>query len=60
MKHKTRSKEFNRFDKAMDGLLAIPYKERQEKLQEEKKAKAAAPKRSQARIENGKKGSGGQ
>ena len=47
-----RSHEFQDFDKVMDGLLAVPYKELREKLEEEKKAKAASPKR---RISNGKK-----
>ena len=31
----------DRFDKVMDGLLAVPYKELQQKLDEEKKTKAA-------------------
>ena len=30
---------FEKFDKVMDGLLAVPYKELQQKLDEEKKAK---------------------
>jgi inner membrane protein involved in colicin E2 resistance len=32
--------ESDRFDKVMDCLLAVPYKELQQKLDEEKKAKA--------------------
>lgn len=32
--------EFEKFDKVMDGLLAVPYKELQEKIEEEKARKA--------------------
>jgi len=32
--------EFKRFDRVMDGLLSVPYKELQQKLEEEKKARA--------------------
>ena len=32
--------EFETFDRAMDGLLAVPYTELQKKLEEEKQAKA--------------------
>jgi hypothetical protein len=39
------SEEFQNFDKVMDGLLAVPYSELQEKLAEEKKAKAKKKKR---------------
>ncbi len=39
MKTKSR-KDFEKFDKVMDGLLAVPYKELQQKLDEEKAAKA--------------------
>jgi hypothetical protein len=35
-----RDSEFKRFDTVMDGLLAVPYKELQQKLEEENKAKA--------------------
>jgi hypothetical protein len=37
--------ERDRFDKAMDGLLAVPYKELQQKLAEENQAKAKRRKR---------------
>jgi hypothetical protein len=36
---KPKSKEFENFDKAMRGLLAVPYSELQKKLEEEKRAK---------------------
>jgi hypothetical protein len=32
--------EFDRFDKVMGGLLAVPYSELQKKLEEEKRTKA--------------------
>lgn len=32
--------EFENFDKVMDGLLSVPYSELQQKLEEEKQAKA--------------------
>jgi hypothetical protein len=38
MKAKT-SEEFDRFDKVMDGLLAVPYSELQKKLEKEKRDK---------------------
>ncbi len=44
MKPKTTT-EFDRFDKVMDGLLAVPYSELQRKLEEEKRAKAEQKKR---------------
>jgi hypothetical protein len=44
MKEKTQT-AFERFDKVMDGLLAVPYKELQQKLDEEKAAKAKRKKR---------------
>jgi len=44
MKQKPES-EFETFDKVMNGLLAVPYKELQEKLEEEKKAKAKRKKK---------------
>ena len=34
------SEEFDKFDKVMDGLLAVPYSELQKKLEEEKRDKA--------------------
>ena len=37
---KKHSEEFENFDNAMRGLLAVPYSELQEKLEEEKRAKA--------------------
>jgi hypothetical protein len=37
--------EYTRFDKVMDGLLSVPYKELQQKLDEEKAAKAKKKKR---------------
>ena len=39
------SEEFEKFDAVMDGLLAVPYSELQQKLAEEKKAKAKKKKR---------------
>ena len=33
------SPEFEKFDKVMDGLLAVPYSELQQKLEEEKREK---------------------
>ncbi|HXU36871.1 MAG TPA: hypothetical protein VN937_10960 [Blastocatellia bacterium] len=45
MKRKT-TEEFDTFDAAMRGLLAVPHKELQQKLDEEKRAKAASPRRS--------------
>ena len=47
MKRKT-TEEFDTFDKAMRGLLAVPYTELQQKLDEEKKAKERKKKRSKA------------
>jgi hypothetical protein len=44
MKRKT-SEEFATFDKAMRGLLAVPYTELQQKLDEEKRAKERKKKR---------------
>jgi hypothetical protein len=44
MKQKPQT-ESDRFDKVMDGLLAVPYKELQQKLDEEKRAKAQRKKR---------------
>lgn len=37
---KTKSTEFENFDKTMRGLLAVPYSELQEKLEQEKREKA--------------------
>jgi predicted RecB family endonuclease len=42
MKDKT---EFEKFDAVMGGLLAVPYSELQEKLEEEKRAKVEKKKR---------------
>jgi hypothetical protein len=39
------SNEFEKFDKVMDGLLAVPYTELQEKLEEEKRDKGKAKKK---------------
>ncbi|HEX8178674.1 MAG TPA: hypothetical protein VF525_03940 [Pyrinomonadaceae bacterium] len=44
MKKKTPN-EFDEFDKIMGGLLSVPYSELQEKLEEEKRAKAEKKKR---------------
>jgi hypothetical protein len=44
MKQK-RSEEFEKFDRVMDGLLAVPYSELQQKLTEENRAKAKKKKR---------------
>lgn len=40
-----RPDEFENFDKVMGGLLAVPYSELQEKLEEEKRQKAKAKKK---------------
>ncbi len=40
-----KSKEFEKFDAVMGGLLAVPYSELQQKLAEEKRAKAKKKKR---------------
>ncbi len=42
---KSKSTEFENFDKTMRGLLAVPYSELQEKLEEEKHQKAKAKKK---------------
>jgi hypothetical protein len=42
---KKTSSEFEKFDKVMSGLLAVPYSELQRKLADEKKAKAKKKKR---------------
>jgi len=42
---KPKSEEFEKFDKVMGGLLAVPYSELQKKLEDEKKAKAKKKKR---------------
>jgi hypothetical protein len=44
MKRKQPS-EFEKFDKVMDGLLGVPYKELQQKLEEEKRIKAQTKKK---------------
>lgn len=36
---KNKSSEFENFNNVMDGLLAVPYKELQDKLEEEKQNK---------------------
>jgi hypothetical protein len=36
---KSKSSEFEDFDKVMGGLLAVPYSELQKKLEQEKRAK---------------------
>jgi hypothetical protein len=42
---KTKSPEFEKFDKVMGGLLAVPYSELQEELAKEERAKAKKKKR---------------
>lgn len=44
MKRKS-STEFDTFDKTMRGLLAVPYKELQQKIEQEKQTKAQKKKR---------------
>jgi hypothetical protein len=39
------SSEFEKFDKVMSGLLAVPYSELQQKLVQEERAKAKKKKR---------------
>lgn len=43
--NRNRSKEFEKFDNVMGGLLAVPYSELQTKLEEEKRAKQKKKKR---------------
>ena len=38
--------DWEKFDKTMDGLLAVPYKELQVELEKDRKKKAAKKKRS--------------
>jgi hypothetical protein len=38
--------EWERFDRVMDGLMAVPYKELQKELEKDRKRKAAKKKRS--------------
>jgi len=45
---KTESEDFRRFDRVMDGLLAVPYTELQRKLKEGKQSKAKRQKRAKA------------
>jgi hypothetical protein len=55
---KKHSSEFDRFDKVMDGLLSVPYKELQQKLEEEKQQKAEKKKRATSpasRVSDGPK-----
>ena len=55
---KKHDNEFEKFDRAMDGLLAVPYSEIQQKLAEEKKAKAKKKKRptsTASRVSSGHK-----
>ena len=40
-----KSKEFEKFDKVMGALLAVPYAELQQKLEEEKRAKTKQKKK---------------
>lgn len=42
---KSKESEFDKFDDAMDKLLAVPYSELQAKLEEEKRAKAKRKKK---------------
>ena len=47
--------EYDKFTSVMDGLMAVPYKELQKKLQEEKreKAKGKRAKRPASRVSKG-------
>lgn len=45
--------EFEKFDKVMDGLLSVPYKELQRKLDEAKAAKAKRKKRATSPASRG-------
>jgi hypothetical protein len=40
MRQKTELTDFEKFDKVMSGLLAVPYKELQEELTKDRKKKA--------------------
>ena len=56
------SDEFEKFDKVMDGLLAVPYSELQRKLEQEERAKAKKKKRptstASSRVSASRKGRG--
>jgi hypothetical protein len=41
----SKDREFDKFNKVMDGLLAVPYSELQKKLEDEKRDKAAHKKK---------------
>ena len=43
--------EFEQFDRVMRGLLAVPYKELQEELEKDRKAKAAKKRRAKKTSE---------
>lgn len=49
--------DWKKFDKTMDGLLAVPYKELQLELEKDRKKKAAKKKRAK---KQGVRSSGGQ
>lgn len=61
MKQK-RSEEFEKFDAAMTGLLAVPHSELQRKLEQEQRAKAKKKKRptltASSRVSAARKGHG--
>jgi hypothetical protein len=42
---KKQSSEFEKFDKVMGGLLSVPYKELQQKIEEEKRTKSKTKKK---------------
>jgi hypothetical protein len=53
--------EFEKFDKVMDGLLAVPYAELQKELAKEERSKAKKkkrPKTASSRVSDARKGRG--
>ena len=58
----TDASEFEKFDRVMGGLLAVPYSELQHKLEQEKRAKGKKKKRptltASSRVSGARKGRG--
>ena len=59
---KKSSGDFEKFDRVMDGLLAVPYSELQKELEKEERAKAKKKKRptstASSRVSASRKGRG--
>ena len=51
------SPEFEQFDKVIGGLLVVPYAELQQKLEEEKQAKAQKKRRATSSPKEAREGS---